>query len=96
LYLLLTQSANCSGPGQRVVLEESCEHTTRKRNQVQRSLWLWGEKWLLTNARIFVKNSKGTCRIRSYLSTMRKQGHAMLAALAAVFVDKPFPVAWGT
>jgi transposase len=36
------------------------------------------------------------CRIRSYLSTMRKQGHAMLAALAAVFVGKPFPVAWGT
>jgi transposase len=36
------------------------------------------------------------CRLRSYLSTMRKQGHAMLAALAAVFVGKPFPVAWGT
>jgi len=36
------------------------------------------------------------CRIRSYLSTMRKQGHSMLAALAAVFVGKPFPVAWGT
>jgi transposase len=36
------------------------------------------------------------CRIRSYLSTMRKQGHAMLAALAAVFVGKPLPVAWGT
>ncbi len=36
------------------------------------------------------------CLIRSYLSTMRKQGHAMLAALAAVFVGKPFPVAWGT
>jgi hypothetical protein len=35
------------------------------------------------------------CRIRSYLSTMRKQGHTMLAALAAVFVGKPFPVAWG-
>src|SRR5438477_5632377 len=36
------------------------------------------------------------CRLRSYLSTMRKQGHGMLAALAAVFVGKPFPVAWGT
>ena len=34
------------------------------------------------------------CRIRSYLSTMRKQGHAMLAALAAVFADQPLPVAW--
>ena len=34
------------------------------------------------------------CHIRSYLSTMRKQGHAMLAALAAVFAGKPLPVAW--
>src|SRR6266571_4312048 len=28
------------------------------------------------------------CRIRSYLGTMRKQGQAMLAALAAVFADR--------
>jgi transposase len=34
------------------------------------------------------------CRIRSYLSTMHKQGHSMLAALAAVFASKPLPVAW--
>lgn len=34
------------------------------------------------------------CRIRSYLSTMHKQGHPMLAALAAVFHGHPFPVAW--
>ena len=34
------------------------------------------------------------CRIRSYLSTMRKQGHAMLAALAAVFAGHPLPIAW--
>ena len=34
------------------------------------------------------------CRIRSYLSTMRKQGHAMLAALAAVFAAQPLPIAW--
>jgi transposase len=36
------------------------------------------------------------CCIRSYLSTMRKQGQSMLAALAAVFVGKPLPIAWGT
>jgi len=36
------------------------------------------------------------CRIRSYLSTMRKQGHGMLEALAAVFVGHPLPVAWGS
>jgi transposase len=34
------------------------------------------------------------CRIRSYLSTMSKQGHALLAALVAVFNDHPLPIAW--
>lgn len=34
--------------------------------------------------------------IRSYLSTMRKQGRPMLGAMAAVFAGSPFPVAWGT
>ena len=31
------------------------------------------------------------CRIRSYLSTMRKQGHAMLPALSAVFLGSSLP-----
>jgi transposase len=35
------------------------------------------------------------CYIRSYLSTMRKQGHSMLDALTAVFTGKPLAVAWG-
>jgi transposase len=34
------------------------------------------------------------CRIRSYLSTMQKQGHPMLSALTAVFHGQPLPVAW--
>jgi transposase len=34
------------------------------------------------------------CTIRSYLSTMRKQGHSMLDALAAVFQGSPLPIAW--
>jgi transposase len=34
------------------------------------------------------------CAIRSYLSTMRKQGRSMLHALAAVFEGSPFPIAW--
>ena len=34
------------------------------------------------------------CRIRSYLSTMRKQGHGILTALAAVFAGQPLPVVW--
>jgi transposase len=36
------------------------------------------------------------CRIRSYLSTMRKQGHTMLAAMVAVFRGHPLPIARGT
>jgi transposase len=36
------------------------------------------------------------CRIRSYLSTMRKQGHTMLAALVAAFRGHPLPIARGT
>src|SRR6266487_2244292 len=34
------------------------------------------------------------CHIRSYLSTMQKQGHSMLSALTAVFHGQPLPVAW--
>ncbi len=36
------------------------------------------------------------CCLRSYLSTMRKQGHTMLAALVAVFRGRPLPIARGT
>jgi transposase len=36
------------------------------------------------------------CRIRSYLSTIRKQGYTMLAALVAVFRGQPLPIARGT
>lgn len=35
------------------------------------------------------------CCIRSYLSTMRKQGRPMLVALSAVFAGHPLPIAWG-
>ncbi|HEY7123582.1 MAG TPA: IS66 family transposase [Ktedonobacterales bacterium] len=36
------------------------------------------------------------CRIRSYLSTIHKQGHTMLAAIVAVFRGHPLPIARGT
>src|SRR5213080_2057118 len=34
------------------------------------------------------------CRIRSYLSTMHKQGHPMLSFLSAVFHGQPLTIAW--
>lgn len=36
------------------------------------------------------------CLIRSYLSTMRKQGRSMLDAMTAVFAGSPLPIAWGS
>ena len=47
-------------------------------------------------ARTFRRETGATAfsRIRSYLAIMRKQGHTILATLAAVFVGKPSPVAW--
>ena len=36
------------------------------------------------------------CHIRSYLSTMQKQGHTMLSSLVAVFHGNPLPLAWGS
>ena len=35
------------------------------------------------------------CHIRSYLSTMQKQGHSMLSTLTAVLHGQPLPIAWG-
>jgi transposase len=35
-------------------------------------------------------------RLRRYLSTMRKHGHTLLAALVAVFQGQPLPIARGT
>jgi len=34
------------------------------------------------------------CSLRSYLSTMRKQGRSLLASLRAVFAGSPFSIAW--
>jgi transposase len=34
------------------------------------------------------------CRLRRYLSTMRKQGHSRLCARVAVFGGQPLPIAW--
>ncbi len=41
-----------------------------------------------------VQGATAFCAIRSYLSTMRKQGRSMLDAMTSVFEGSPFPIAW--
>jgi transposase len=65
-------------------------------NQAERDLRMRKVQQKIAGTFRSQKGATALCRIRSYLSTMRKQGHAMLAALIAVFVGKPLPVAWGT
>lgn len=69
-------------------------HIPFTNNQAERDL-----RWAKVQQKISgtFRSATGTttfCRIRSYLSTMQKQGHSMLSALTAVFHDHPFPVAW--
>jgi len=65
-------------------------------NQAERDLRMLKVQQKIAGTFRGQKGATAFCRIHSYLSTMRKQGPAMLAALAAVFVGKPLPVAWGT
>jgi transposase len=65
-------------------------------NQAERDLRMLKVQQKIAGTFRSQQGATAFCHIRSYLSTMRKQGHAMLAALAAVFVGKPLPIAWGT
>jgi len=67
---------------------------SRKRAQAERDLRMVKVQQMIAGTFRSEEGTTAFCRIRSYHSTMRKQGHAMFAALAAVFVGKPFPVAW--
>ena len=63
-------------------------------NQAERDLRMVKVQQKITGTFRSEDGATAFCRIRSYLSTMRKQGHSMLAALAAVFAGSPFPIAW--
>jgi transposase len=64
-------------------------------NQAERDLRMIKVQQKIAGTFRSEKGATAFCCIRSYLSTVRKQGHAMLGALAAVFAGRPLPIAWG-
>jgi transposase len=65
-------------------------------NQAERDLRMIKIQQKISGTFRSVQGATAFCVIRSYLSTMRKQGRSMLGALAAVFAGSPFPIARGT
>jgi transposase len=63
-------------------------------NQAERDLRLAKVQQKISGTFRSATGATAFCRIRSYLSTMHKQGHSMFAALTAVFQGHPLPVAW--
>jgi transposase len=65
-------------------------------NQAERDLRMIKVQQKISGTFRSSEGATAFCIIRSYLSTMRKQGRSMLGAIEAVFAGAPFPIAWGT
>ncbi len=63
-------------------------------NQAERDLRMVKVQQKISGSFRSSQGASAFCVIRSYLSTMRKQGRSMLVAIAAVFEGAPFPIAW--
>jgi transposase len=63
-------------------------------NQAERDLRMIKVQQKISGTFRSTQGATAFCAIRSYLSTMRKQGRSMLAAMTAVFEGSPFPIAW--
>lgn len=63
-------------------------------NQAERDLRVFKVQQKISGTFRSEAGTTAVCTIRSYLSTMRKQGRSMLEALTAVFHGSPFPIAW--
>jgi transposase len=63
-------------------------------NQAERDLRMVNVQQKISGTFRSAEGATAFCVIRSYLSTMRKQGRSMLTAMTAVFEGSPFPIAW--
>lgn len=63
-------------------------------NQAERDLRMVKVQQKISGTFRSAEGATAFCVIRSYLSTMRKQGRSMLAAMTAVFEGSPFHIAW--
>jgi len=63
-------------------------------NQAERDLRMIKVQQKISGTFRSTQGATAFCVIRSYLSTMRKQGRSMLEAMAAVFDGAPFSIAW--
>jgi hypothetical protein len=63
-------------------------------NQAERDLRMIKVQQKISGTFRSAEGATAFCVIRSYLSTMRKQGRSMLAAMTAVFEGSPFSIAW--
>ena len=68
--------------------------TAESNNQAERDLRMVKVQQKISGTFRSETGATAYCRLRSYLSTMRKQGHSRLCALVAVFSGKPLPIAW--
>ena len=64
-------------------------------NQAERDLRLLKTQQKVSGCFRSDAGSEAFARLRSYLSTLHKQGVALLAALRTLFTDSPLYPAWG-
>jgi hypothetical protein len=63
-------------------------------NQAERDLRMIKVQQKISGTFRSAEGATAFCVIRSYLSTMKKQGRSLLAAMTAVFQGTPFSIAW--
>ncbi len=81
------------GPS-RCLLSWTLESVPLTNNQAERDLRMVNVQQKISGTFRSTEGETAFCVIRSSLSTLRKQGRSLLAAMTAVFERSPFPIAW--